>query len=380
MANDMLKNIFKEKKLSYTFQSICVNRRMCVIIFLLKCVWEGFLSKARMFLEIKTYDEKLQVSDLNETDPISQNFKMNFNIWWLMFFSLTILFINVNFVNGYLPVVFIPGIDNQTSDIQKVCDEVEKLHPGTTTILVYLGGYSFSMSAMWKQIDIYRAKMDEIFKKYPDGVHILAHSQGTLIARAIIQTTPNHSVKNFLSVAGPFMGQYGIPKVVERFLETKGIFNVTRKDLYRLAYISLVQDTVSVAGYWNDPTKQKLFLKKSKFLPKINNLVDHPDYTEYKKNFLRLNNMILIGGDKEEVIIPWQTTLAGFYDKDLNIVPMEEQYGWLYVLNLSSHLQIYINDTFGLRTLDERGGLILVNISGVHHNDYFINMSYTEKI
>uniref|UniRef100_T1JJ16 Uncharacterized protein n=1 Tax=Strigamia maritima TaxID=126957 RepID=T1JJ16_STRMM len=57
---------------------------------------------------------------------------------------------------------------------------------------------------------------------------------------------------------------------------------------------------------------------------------------------------------------------AGFYDRNFNIVPMEDQY-------------IYKSDTFGLRTLNERGGLTLVNISNVQHSEFVSDLNYTKN-
>uniref|UniRef100_T1IZX7 Deacetylase sirtuin-type domain-containing protein n=1 Tax=Strigamia maritima TaxID=126957 RepID=T1IZX7_STRMM len=252
---------------------------------------------------------------------------MNFNLQ-LLLLSCVFLSINVSITSCYLPVICIPGIADISSNLWSVCNEIKRLHPGTTVFFIQPGTALFSIFGMWQQVVVYKDVLRPIFQHFPCGVHILAHSQGVLIARAVIETTANHPVKSFLSVAAPFMGQYGIPFADYTDFMGLNINNLTREDVYNIAYTNFAQRTISIAGYWNDPTKQKLFLEKSYFLPYINNHLNHLERENYKMNFLRLHDLILIGGDGDEVIIPWQSVHAGFYDENLNIVSMKQQIHW----------------------------------------------------
>lgn len=49
----------------------------------------------------------------------------------------------------------------------------------------------------------------EICAEYKEGVHLVGYSQGGLIARTVLETFSNHTVKNFISLSGPQAGQYG---------------------------------------------------------------------------------------------------------------------------------------------------------------------------
>jgi len=45
----------------------------------------------------------------------------------------------------------------------------------------------------------------------------------------------------------------------------------------------------------------------------------------FTANFERLSQLVLIGGPDDGVITPWQSSQFGFYDQNLNVVPMQQQ-------------------------------------------------------
>ena len=44
-----------------------------------------------------------------------------------------------------------------------------------------------------------------------------------------------------------------------------------------------------------------------------------------KKNFLRIKQLVLVGGPDDGVIIPWESSIFGYYDYKLNIRMMKDQ-------------------------------------------------------
>ena len=77
-----------------------------------------------------------------------------------------------------------------------------------------------------------------------------------------------------------------------------------KKTVHRIFYTSPGQ-RCSVANYWNDPHHQAGFLKSSKYLPYIDNIIS--TNSTYRTNFLKLRKLILIGGPDDGVITPWQS-------------------------------------------------------------------------
>ena len=82
-------------------------------------------------------------------------------------------------------------------------------HPGT---IVYntdrYPGWS-SLENAWHQVEILGEDLREICQRHPEGVHLLGYSQGGLLARAILENSPDHNVKKFISLSSPQAGQFG---------------------------------------------------------------------------------------------------------------------------------------------------------------------------
>lgn len=98
------------------------------------------------------------------------------------------------------------------------------------------------------------------------------------------------------------------------------------------------------------------------FLPVVNNLKSSKFFNasvsaQFKENFLRIKNLILVGGPDDGVITPWQSSQFGFYNTNQTVVDMKNQ-------------QVYLEDTFGLRTLNERGAVHQYTFPGVNHTHW----------
>lgn len=167
----------------------------------------------------------------------------------------------------------------------------------------------------------------EICERHPEGVHLLGYSQGGLLARAILETHADHNVKKFISLSSPQAGQFG-SKCRDYFISQSDsalkftfyfsisaaflhlIFpDLASKTAYNLFYSYVGQHT-SVGNYWNDPHQQHLYYNFSSFLPYINNELRTSNSSSFRKNLLKLDEMILIGGPNDGVITPWESRLV----------------------------------------------------------------------
>ena len=86
----------------------------------------------------------------------------------------------------------------------------------------------------------------------------------------------------------------------------------------------------------------------------------------YKDNFVNLEQLVLVGGPDDGTIIPWQSAHYGFYDENLNIVPFYEQ-------------PTYLNDSYGMRTINEAEKLVIKLIPGVVHAQWILNRTVYEE-
>ncbi|CAJ1365085.1 unnamed protein product [Effrenium voratum] len=192
----------------------------------------------------------------------------------------------------------------------------------------------------------------------------------------------NHRVRSLVSLAGPQMGVYGttwlksaqpflqnqlpmptLPSFIPGPLVSAGA-TVLSSRFYSFAYGSL-QHATSLANLWHDPLHQEEYLKGNVFLPRANGEVESSDTERHRRNFIRLGRAVFLVGsfersfDSKLGLQPWQTGVFGFYREgsDSEILPMEKQ-------------KLFVEDTFGLRSLKEAGKLHLETVKGVVHEDW----------
>ncbi|XP_023160669.2 lysosomal thioesterase PPT2 homolog [Drosophila hydei] len=261
---------------------------------------------------------------------------------------------------AYKPVVILHGILSGAESMTVLVRHIEKLHPGT---VVYncdkFSGWS-SLENAWWQVEQIKEYIDKIGKLHTEGIIVLGYSQGGILARAAIQSLPNHNVKTFISLSSPQAGQYGTS-----FLHL--IFpDLAAKTAFELFYSRVGQHT-SVGGYWNDPHKQALYMKYSEFLPLINNEKLSSNSTSFKMGMVRLNKLVLIGGPNDGVITPWQSSHFSYFNESLDVVPFYKR-------------EIYMNDSIGLKTLLEAEKLIIIVKPFVHHLSWHSNKRVINQV
>ncbi|XP_038954973.1 lysosomal thioesterase PPT2 isoform X3 [Rattus norvegicus] len=161
-------------------------------------------------------------------------------------------------------------------------------------------------------------------------------------------------LRGYTSSATPRMGQYGDTDYLKWLFPTS-----MRSNLYRICYSPWGQE-FSICNYWHDPHHDDLYLNASSFLALINGERDHPNATAWRKNFLRVGRLVLIGGPDDGVITPWQSSFFGFYDANETVLEMEEQ-------------PVYLRDSFGLKTLLARGAIVRCPMAGVSHTTWHSN-------
>lgn len=258
------------------------------------------------------------------------------------------------YIDGYKPVIIMHGIFDSPKQFRTMSLFISKVHPGTEVTVIDLYNNLESLKPLWKQVQGIRKVFDSIVQNAPDGVHLLCFSQGGLICRALLSMAPNHNVDTFISLSSPLAGQYGDTEYL------RWVFpNWIKTTLFHICY-NRVGQKVSICDYWNDPHHHYRYLQGNSFLPKLNGDSLHDDMKEWRKNFLRIKKLVLIGGPDDGVITPWQSSQFGFYDSNENIVEMRNQ-------------EFYKNDTFGLKTLDARGDVSTCVHSGVKHTSWHSN-------
>lgn len=253
----------------------------------------------------------------------------------------------------YKPVIIVHGLFDSPADFLRLLGYINQTHPGTNVTVIDLFDRSESLKPMWMQVQGFQDAISPIMQNAADGVHLICYSQGGLVCRGVLSIMSNHNVDTFVSLSSPQMGQYGDTEYIKFFP------HYVKKNLFRFCYTQVGQ-TVSICNYWKDPHHQDLYLNVSNFLPLLNEESTNPNASEWKKNFLRIKKLVLIGGPDDGVITPWQSSHFGFYDENETVIDMAGQ-------------EVYLKDTFGLKTLAARGDIVTYSVSGVEHTKWHDN-------
>lgn len=276
-------------------------------------------------------------------------------------------------VPAYRPVLLMHGLMEGSTDFEQVAAWISEEHPQTSVfnLRLFEGGQSFQ--PLPQQVTGVAAQIRSIASQnaaaFARGYHLVCHSQGALICRAVCEEMNDHRVHTLVSLAGPQMGVYGgdwlartLPQAASNipFLGMMlGFGGATgAQNFYHAAYTPVAQNTISIANMWVDPLHWNEFIQGSDFLP-----ANNAGAGDRKANFVRLQKAVFLVGsftgrtsDGALGIEPWQSGIFGFYAEgsESRIVPMEEQ-------------QVFTEDLFGLSTLNSTGRLHVEAVEGVEH-------------
>lgn len=249
---------------------------------------------------------------------------------------------------GFKPVIVVHGLFDSSSDFQTLKRFINESHPGTNVSVIDLFDRSSSLQPLWKQVEGFKEAIYPIMQNAEDGVNFICYSQGGLICRGILSTLPDHNVHSFISLSSPQGGQYGDTDYLKYLFP-----EYMKSNLFHLCYTSFGQ-RFSICNYWNDPHHKDMYVNSSDYLALLNGERTTPNATEWKSNFLKIKTLVLVGGPDDGVITPWQSSQFGFYDENETVVEIQ-------------HQEVYLRDSFGLKTLGARGDLVLCAMAGVEH-------------
>ena len=189
------------------------------------------------------------------------------------------------------------------------------------------------------------------------GFNLLAHSQGALVARGFVQRCGAPRVHNFVSIAAPHAGIFGVPWYSGEPRSLRATALAVLDHLASRHFNSpQLHRRLSFAQYWKDPFNLSAYYGSPSFLRDLNNEGPAPDPL-YRKRLTALNALVLVGFTDDEVLVPRESATFSFYRENSS----EE----LTPLRAS---RLYTADLIGLRELDARGTLHEVWESGCNHS------------
>ncbi|CAL5978332.1 Palmitoyl-protein_thioesterase [Hexamita inflata] len=189
-----------------------------------------------------------------------------------------------------------------------------------------------------------------------DGFIAVGLSQGGYLLRSYIENrTPDMpAVLRFITMSSPLAGYYcGVTQVCGELPVFPHFINSLIDDL---EYTDFIQNLVAGAGYWRNPYQLQQYLAYGPHLAHMDNQIDFKQ--SRLSNFIQPDKFILFGSENDGIIVPWQSAWFGFYENgdDKKVLPMEER-------------DVYLNDLFGLKQLNEQGRIFRIR-SGIGHHQY----------
>ena len=183
-----------------------------------------------------------------------------------------------------------------------------------------------------------------------DEINVMGLSQGSLLARYIVESCPiQGKVRNWASIGGPNMGVAKLPNCFNGF-----ICEIVNSVVRDLVYTELIQNLIGPAGYFRDPYHMPQYLAGSVFLPHLDNEEDDATtQSDRKARFSALNGALLMMFSQDSMVYPKESEWFQQLDSEGNVQPLEEA-------------DYYINDTLGLRTLNEAGKITFTEVDGDH--------------
>ncbi|TMW55932.1 hypothetical protein Poli38472_008580 [Pythium oligandrum] len=143
---------------------------------------------------------------------------------------------------------------------------------------------------------------------------------------------------------------------------------------------SLPVDLFGCASYSNEATKEGhllvdlMELSLKPYLATLGNLdqLNGEDEMRRKNNFLKLKEFHAFTSPQDGILEPYQSGVFGHYAEVTDSEELLAKFKSLGMVDMKDSGE-YMNDTYGLRTLDERGGLFHHVMDKVPHMCWIID-------
>lgn len=305
-----------------------------------------------------------------------------------------------------LPVIFLHGVLSNTRAGDRLAAKLAAA--GRVFVPLAFCDDRCSVQALNAQVQLAIAQIRAVVQDDPttfaDGYVLVGHSQGGAIARAVVEEMDDHKVDTLVSLAGVVNGVFLGPQPRDAAAATLSmqsllpnlvplsIWNTSKYapsdlngtyqydyELFLRAHPEL-QAQYSAFNLARSPVLDTAWLATNPFLPRLNNnrnacslqaettrTACERDQRRRRDNFLRLRAAHLFASPDDGVVAPWQTAILGQYSELASLEDLKTEFATMRVLGMKETRE-YVGDTYGLRTLDERGGVFLHTVAGVPHS------------
>jgi palmitoyl-protein thioesterase len=263
--------------------------------------------------------------------------------------------------NGAHPIVLTHGVtDSCFSDFMVNVTAAAGARAKTHAVCIaqgkdYLHDYLNSLLvSMDDSIDNFAAQV-RADPKLKHGFNGIGISQGAILMRGYIEKYNDPPVKSFLSIHGIPVGVAGLPKCFQQGKPLGLVCKAVDEVLSDLAYNPTIQGFAFPADEFRDPFKTKTQYFLDSQLAELNNenplRVNHT----YKENFAKVERFAMVKAWQDTTVYPNEGSWFGQY--------ADNSYKVIETMN---ETELYKNDTYGLRTVDEQGRVCFETTPGDH--------------
>ncbi|EFJ40725.1 hypothetical protein VOLCADRAFT_84379 [Volvox carteri f. nagariensis] len=270
----------------------------------------------------------------------------------------------LNYVSGSLPVVLWHGMGDSCCSPFSI-GAVAKLIEAKLGVFVHsvnTGSTEFSdvLSGFWgdvnDQVALVCAQLRNL-TQLKGGYNAVGFSQGGQFLRAVAercQHTGGPLMRTLVTMGAQHQGVMNVPGCRTLPLNSShGACYLMQKMLGEGAYLPYIRDHVVQAQYFKDPLRLSEYLVANPFLPDINNERGPEGRNPlYGNNLASLERLVLYRFSDDDTVVPRDSAWFSFFDGQ-RLVPLYDQ-------------PLYKEDWIGLRSLDERGQLVLEEAPGAH--------------
>ena len=264
-------------------------------------------------------------------------------------------------------LVMLHDVGRSPASLSRLADYLKTVAPGLRVVVPDLFSQRDTVSM---HLEAQRQRLCQaLVEKAPawglgGGFALLGVGQGGLLARMLVQRgcAGAPEVRTLVSLLAPQQGVVRPPADRTTWSGPQGVARLLEGELGD-PYDAKAQQRVAYAGYWHDPAQPDRHRAASTLLAPLNGeSANASAATAAGAARLRaLEAFVLVGSSRDEYIVPWQSSFFGFYadgevgTPDANVVLLRDSRG-------------YQEDRLGLRTLDERGALPVLDCRCLHYD------------
>lgn len=270
--------------------------------------------------------------------------------------------------------------------MMKFADEVKAVHEGIFVHSIYIAeDLEEDRKAGWlgNINDQLATVADQLIaiEELKDGFDAIGFSQGGQFLRAYVERYNSPPIHNLITFGSQHMGVSDLPMCEPGpgYIWCQLARRAARNGVYGAwAQANLIQ-----AQYYRDPDQLPAYLSRNHFLPNVNNELPE-DYglsgtstaptternTTYATNLKSLNKFIMVLFTEDKTVVPKESSWFGSYAPTDSLGTVERNQGQVILAEktiIPMRLQpVYMTDAIGLRSLDERGDVLLETCEGEH--------------